>query len=176
MVQAIKGANATLQCRILGNPPPAVKWVLNGRVIKNRSAPLTAKPGQIYLIQSVATMEGKWKKHNNNKITKQILFSRWDRTQPQPDDNRGDLERPGHLLLCGDQQRRRQREGSHPHLRLPWQRGRHPALGREAVDHRHRRRQRSSAHSHRSSHHPLLLLQVKYFDCDKLEIVTKIGV
>jgi len=58
VVQAIKGANATLQCRILGNPPPAVKWVLNGRVIKNRSAPLTAKPGQIYLIQSVATMEG----------------------------------------------------------------------------------------------------------------------
>ena len=75
MVQAIKGANATLQCRILGNPPPAVKWVLNGRVIKNRSAPLTAKPGQIYLIQSVATMEGNWKKHNNN-ITKQILFSK----------------------------------------------------------------------------------------------------
>ena len=76
MVQAIKGANATLQCRILGNPPPAVKWVLNGRVIKNRSAPLTAKPGQIYLIQSVATMEGMWKKHKNNKFTKLILFSK----------------------------------------------------------------------------------------------------
>ena len=73
MVQAINGANATLQCKILGNPPPAVKWVLNGRVIKNRSAPLTAKPGQIYLIQSVATMEGKWKKQSN-EITKQILF------------------------------------------------------------------------------------------------------
>ena len=66
VVQAVNGANATLQCRILGNPPPAVKWVLNGRVIKNRSAPLTAKPGQIYLIQSVATMEGMWKKQSNN--------------------------------------------------------------------------------------------------------------
>ena len=57
-VHAVSGANATLQCRILGNPPPAVKWVLNGRVIKNRSAPLAAKPGQLYLIQSVATREG----------------------------------------------------------------------------------------------------------------------
>ena len=57
-VYAVSGANATLQCRILGNPPPAVKWVLNGRVIKNRSAPLAAKPGQLYLIQSVATREG----------------------------------------------------------------------------------------------------------------------
>ena len=76
MVQAIKGANATLQCRILGNPPPAVKWVLNGRVIKNRSAPLTAKPGQIYLIQSVATMEGEWKKHNKNKLQNKFFFSK----------------------------------------------------------------------------------------------------
>ena len=57
-VHAVSGANATLQCRILGNPPPAVKWVLNGRVIKNRSAPLAAKSGQLYLIQSVATREG----------------------------------------------------------------------------------------------------------------------
>ena len=57
-VYAVSGSNATLQCRILGNPPPAVKWVLNGRVIKNRSAPLKAKPGQLYLIQSVATREG----------------------------------------------------------------------------------------------------------------------
>ena len=57
-VYAVSGSNATLQCRILGNPPPAVKWVLNGRVIKNRSAPLAAKPGQLYLIQSVATREG----------------------------------------------------------------------------------------------------------------------
>ena len=57
-MHAVSGSNATLQCRILGNPPPAVKWVLNGRVIKNRSAPLAAKPGQLYLIQSVATREG----------------------------------------------------------------------------------------------------------------------
>ena len=74
MVQAINGANATLQCRILGNPPPAVKWVLNGRVIKNRSAPLTAKPGQIYLIQSVATMEGKWKKQTTKKLQTNPVF------------------------------------------------------------------------------------------------------
>ena len=74
MVQAINGANATLQCRILGNPPPAVKWVLNGRVIKNRSAPLTAKPGQIYLIQSVATMEGMWKKHKKQNYKTNPVF------------------------------------------------------------------------------------------------------
>ena len=31
---AILGENATLECKIIGDPVPAVKWVLAGRIIQ----------------------------------------------------------------------------------------------------------------------------------------------
>ena len=53
------GLNATLRCKITGNPVPAVKWVLNGRIIQNNSAPLHANnPQQTYVIDDVALSEG----------------------------------------------------------------------------------------------------------------------
>ena len=58
-VHAERGQNATLECQILGNPVPAVKWVLNGRVIQNNSSPLQCLHcGQLYIVNSVATKEG----------------------------------------------------------------------------------------------------------------------
>ena len=51
--------NATLHCKITGNPVPAVKWVLNGRIIQNNTAPLHAtNQDQIYVIDDVALSEG----------------------------------------------------------------------------------------------------------------------
>jgi leucine-rich repeat/fibronectin type-III domain-containing protein 4 len=68
-VFAERGQNATLECRILGNPVPAVKWVLHGRVIQNRSSPLQASPGQLYIINSVATREGGIERNYSLTIT-----------------------------------------------------------------------------------------------------------
>ena len=53
------GSNATLRCQITGNPVPGVKWVLNGRIIQNNSAPLHSKdPDQVYVIEDLALAEG----------------------------------------------------------------------------------------------------------------------
>ena len=53
------GTNATLRCKITGNPVPGVKWVLNGRIIQNNSAPLHTKdPDQVYVIEDLALAEG----------------------------------------------------------------------------------------------------------------------
>ena len=53
------GTNATLRCKITGNPVPGVKWVLNGRIIQNNSAPLhTKNPDQVYVIEDLALAEG----------------------------------------------------------------------------------------------------------------------
>ena len=58
-VVARPGENATLRCKIKGNPVPGVKWVLNGRIIQNNSAPLQSKnPDQIYIIEDLALAEG----------------------------------------------------------------------------------------------------------------------
>ena len=54
------GENATLECKIIGNPVPAVKWVLNGRIIQNNSSPLNTKNmEQTYVITEKALAEGK---------------------------------------------------------------------------------------------------------------------
>jgi len=72
-VFASPGQNATLECHILGNPVPAVKWVLNGRVIQNRSTPLQCSNcGQIYVINSVATSEGGIERNFSLTITNVI--------------------------------------------------------------------------------------------------------
>jgi len=53
------GLNATLRCQITGNPVPGVKWVLNGRIIQNNSAPLHSRdPDQVYVIEDLALAEG----------------------------------------------------------------------------------------------------------------------
>ena len=53
------GMNATLRCKITGNPVPGVKWVLNGRILANNSSPLYAKnPDQIYVIEDLPLAEG----------------------------------------------------------------------------------------------------------------------
>jgi len=53
------GENATLECKIIGNPVPAVKWVLNGRIIQNNSSPLNTKNSeQTYVISEKALAEG----------------------------------------------------------------------------------------------------------------------
>jgi len=58
-VLAILGENATLECKIIGNPVPAVKWVLAGRIIQNNSAPLHShRTEQSYVIQDKALAEG----------------------------------------------------------------------------------------------------------------------
>jgi len=58
MVHASPGQNATLQCKILGNPPPGVNWVKKGRMIKDRTTPLDSRMGQVYHVHSVATSAG----------------------------------------------------------------------------------------------------------------------
>ena len=46
------GMNATLRCKITGNPVPGVKWVLNGRILANNTTPLHSKnPDQLYVIE-----------------------------------------------------------------------------------------------------------------------------
>jgi len=53
------GENATLECKIIGNPVPAVKWVLNGRIIQNNTSPLhTKNMEQTYVISEKALAEG----------------------------------------------------------------------------------------------------------------------
>merc|ERR1719336_2619143 len=53
------GENATLECKIIGNPVPAVKWVLNGRIIQKNSSPLIKKnTEQTYVISEKALAEG----------------------------------------------------------------------------------------------------------------------
>jgi len=52
------GANVTLNCIITGNPTPAAKWVLNGRIILNNTSPSnTNSQNRRYIIREVATME-----------------------------------------------------------------------------------------------------------------------
>jgi len=51
--------NATLHCKITGNPVPAVKWVLNGRIIQNNTVPLHSNnQDKMYFIDDVALSEG----------------------------------------------------------------------------------------------------------------------
>ena len=57
-VFAHRGENATLECEVLGNLVPGVKWVLNGRVIQNNTSPLKCNNcGRVYIINTVATSE-----------------------------------------------------------------------------------------------------------------------
>ena len=67
------GENATLECKIIGNPVPAVKWVLNGRIIQNNSSPLHTKSmEQTYVISEKALAEGR------HHFVKQFLkFTLW---------------------------------------------------------------------------------------------------
>merc|ERR1719427_1899999 len=59
-VLGVAGQNATLHCKIIGNPVPAVKWVLNGRIIQNNTQPLhSSNMDQIYVISEKALAEGK---------------------------------------------------------------------------------------------------------------------
>ena len=59
--------NATLHCKITGNPVPAVKWVLNGRIIQNNTVPLhSTNQDKIYFIEDVALSEGEIGSRNFN--------------------------------------------------------------------------------------------------------------
>ena len=54
------GWNATIHCQITGSPVPAVKWVLDGRIIANlSSSPHSNVLDQKYVIKEVATKEGR---------------------------------------------------------------------------------------------------------------------
>ena len=60
--------NATLHCKITGNPVPAVKWVLNGRIIQNNTVPLhSSNQDKTYFIDDVALSEGEIDCQNYNK-------------------------------------------------------------------------------------------------------------
>ncbi|KAG0706565.1 Leucine-rich repeat-containing protein 24 [Chionoecetes opilio] len=50
-VPAAPGQNATLTCRVRGDPVPRVRWVLNGRVLTNLSVVRFSAPEQIYLVK-----------------------------------------------------------------------------------------------------------------------------
>jgi len=64
------GENATLKCKITGNPVPGLRWVLNGRIIQNNSAPLQTKnPDQIYVIEDQAIAEGGIERNYSLTIT-----------------------------------------------------------------------------------------------------------
>jgi len=71
-VVARPGWNATLQCRISGNPSPAVKWVLNGRIISNLSSPPHASSPleRLYSIREVATAAGGTARNSSLTITR----------------------------------------------------------------------------------------------------------
>ena len=67
-VFAHRGENATLECEVLGNPVPGVKWVLNGRVIQNNTSPVKCNNcGRVYIINTIATSE--------REDTPKLLFS-----------------------------------------------------------------------------------------------------
>ena len=71
------GSNATLRCQITGNPVPGVKWVLNGRIIQNNSAPLHTKdPDQVYVIEDLALAEGECQHCSDDDVAKSCHMER----------------------------------------------------------------------------------------------------
>jgi len=65
------GDNVTLNCIITGNPTPAAKWVLNGRIILNNTSPSSdSSSKRSYIIREVATMERGIRRNYSLTITK----------------------------------------------------------------------------------------------------------
>ncbi|KAK7062959.1 hypothetical protein SK128_006808, partial [Halocaridina rubra] len=59
-VPVVRGQNASLTCRAMGDPLPQIKWVLNGRVLTNMSVTPFSQTEQRYIVNEVVERGERW--------------------------------------------------------------------------------------------------------------------